>query len=511
LPFSLSQIRTTIAKAILPSGGRVYPQYKPTPGALIGSEIGRSGLRRWYPGWIRDERLSDLMGRKKYLVYEEMGDMNAYCAATLNAFAMFLRRAQWRVDPVSDDNKTNGAAEFLQSCMDDMEHSFQTFMAVASRMVPQYGFSPHEIIYKLREGPKEDYRFASKHDDGLIGWQNLAIRSPDTILHWVWYPDDPNRLRGLIQLTPPDYPPNNFIPIEKLLLLRAEPGKDNPEGRSVLRSSYKPFVTIKVMEDFRNIIVERGGAGIPYADVPPTISDPYQYDTETGELILDDGGKPIVDPRSLATLNSIIATLKSLRQGTEPYIIRPQQYDEKSNKMFDIGFLTNNGGSMIQDINTTIHEEGMKILMGTMTEFLALGTNATGGGSFALAKDKTDNFTLAITAYLDSFQESINNQAVARLFALNESHFGRLKELPRIVHEPIIPININEVMAVFGGFKGLGWDLTKVANWEDIQNAVLDAVGLPKAAIRKQGEGEKPAEVKPPAEEKEKEEAIEQS
>lgn len=489
MPFpSFSDVRTSIAKALLPSGGRIYPKYNPSPGALVGMDLGRSGLRRWYPGWIRDERLSDLMGRKKYIVFEEMGDMNAYCAATLNAFAMFLRRATWGVNPVNDDNKINGAADFLKSCMGDMEHSFQTFMAVASRMVPQYGFSPHEIIYKLREGPKEDYRFGSKFNDGLIGWQNFAVRSPETILHWVWYKEDPNRLQGLVQLTPPDFPPNLFIPIEKLLLLRAEPGKDNPEGRSVLRSSYKPFITIKVMEDFRNVIVERGGAGIPYADVPTTISNPYKYDPTTGETKLDDAGKPILDPLALATLNSIIATLKSLRQSTEPYIIRPQQYDEKGNKMFDIGFLTNNGGSMIADINATIHEEGMKILMGTMTEFLALGTNATGGGSFALAKDKTDNFTLAITAYLDAFQESINNQAVPRLFALNESHFGKLKELPRIVHEPIIPININEVMSVLTGFKGLGWDITQAANAEDIQNAVLDAVGLPKAATKKKGE-----------------------
>lgn len=489
----LSGIRNTISKVFGTSQmqpGQVrssqsfhtYPAYDANPTNLVGQQIGRSGLAYYFPGWIRDEKLPELQGRLKYQVFEEMGDMNAFAAACLNAFSMFIRRAEWRVDPVEEENKTNGSVEFLESNMVDMEHSWRTFIATASRVVPQQGFGPFELIYKRRAGEKEDERYSSKYDDNRIGWQNFAIRAPITVLHWVWYPEDPTRLRGLIQLTPPDYPTECFIPIEKILLLRAEPGTDNPEGRSVLRSSYKPFVTIKYAENIRNIIMERGGSGTPRAKVPPRISNPYFYNPTTGAVIYEtDGVTPKVDPIALNTLNGVIQTLKNMRVSEQPYIIVPQEFDEKGNSLFEIDYLQNNGGSMIGEINNTIHEEGMKILMSTMTEFLALGTNPTGGGSFALSKDKTDNFSQAVTAYLDAFEESINNQAVRRLFKLNPE-FEDVEVLPKIVHDPIIPININEVVAIMTGFLNHGWRLSAEVNGEEIKNAILNAAGLPKAA-----------------------------
>ena len=505
----LESLRSRIAKAISPAptrpsypmlqAARRYPEYRGTRSSLLGNDrvLGRSGLRYFYPGWVRDEPLPDLQGQKKFHVFKEMGDMNGYCAACLNAFSMFIRRSHWSVDPVVDDNKTNGSAQFLDECMNDMEHSWQTFIAIASRIMPQMGFAPFEIIYKLRDGDNDNEKIASRFDDGRIGWQNFAIRAPETILHWVWYPDDPSRLRGLVQLTPPDYPADLFIPMEKILLLRAEPGEENPEGRSVLRSSYKPFLVSKYAEDIRNVIMERGGSGIPCADVPATVAQPYKIDPATGEFMLDDDGNPLVDHAALATLSAIQDTLEHMYQGDQPWIIRPVEYQTDAqgnltgNKTFDISFLTNNGGAMLGEITNIIKDEGIKILMSTMSEFLALGTNATGGGSFALSRDKTDNFSLAITAYLDSMEESLNNQAVRRLFKLNPE-FDNLEVLPRIVHDPIVPININEVSAVLAGFKGIGWDLTREANADEIKNAILDAVGLPKASQKGKPENNTP-------------------
>jgi hypothetical protein len=154
-----------------------YPDYNANPSQLIGQQIGRSGLAYYFPGWIRDEKLPELQGRLKYQVFEEMADMNAFAAACLNAFSMFIRRAEWRVDPVVEENKANGSAEFLESNMVDMEHSWRTFIATASRVVPQHGFGPFELIYKRREGEKEDERYSSKYSDNRVGWQNLAVRA----------------------------------------------------------------------------------------------------------------------------------------------------------------------------------------------------------------------------------------------------------------------------------------------------------------------------------------------
>jgi len=196
----LESLRSRIAKAISPAptrpsypmlqAARRYPEYRGTRSSLLGNDrvLGRSGLRYFYPGWVRDEPLPDLQGQKKFHVFKEMGDMNGYCAACLNAFSMFIRRSHWSVDPVVDDNKTNGSAQFLDECMNDMEHSWQTFIAIASRIMPQMGFAPFEIIYKLRDGDNDNEKIASRFDDGRIGWQNFAIRAPETILHWCLVP-----------------------------------------------------------------------------------------------------------------------------------------------------------------------------------------------------------------------------------------------------------------------------------------------------------------------------------
>ena len=67
------------------------------------------------PGWIRRDFLPELQGRKLWLVYEQMGSNDAYVGSALNAYSLFIRRTTWHVDPVVDENKDNGSAEFLET------------------------------------------------------------------------------------------------------------------------------------------------------------------------------------------------------------------------------------------------------------------------------------------------------------------------------------------------------------------------------------------------------------
>ena len=249
-----------------PNGG-IYPKFIQSPRALAGQSLGRSGLQFFLPGWIRRDFLPELQGQALFRTYTEMGDNDAYVGAALSAFAVFIRRAHWKVDAVDDANEDNGSAKFLEECIADMAHSWQTIIATAARAVPQYGFLPLELVYKERAGDHEDERMASQYDDGLIGWSNLAYRAPDSVFHWDYDPQDVTRLLGFTQLAAPDYR-TTFIPIQKILLLRSDPGKDSPEGRSVLRSAWRSWRTKKYLEDYRNIVIERGGAGLPWAEVP---------------------------------------------------------------------------------------------------------------------------------------------------------------------------------------------------------------------------------------------------
>ena len=252
-----------------------YPRFDQSPKALNRQHLGRSGLQYFLPGYIRRDHLLELSGRNLWLVLQEMGDNDAYVGAAVNAYSMFLRRTTWHAQATSHNQEDQDALKFLESCMDDMEHSWKTVMASAARSAPQFGFAAFEKVFKFRQGDQEDVRYSSNYDDGLVGWANLAFRSPDSILHWDYDTQDVTRLVGLTQLAAPDWH-MTFIPIEKLLLLRAEPGKDNPEGRSILRSAWRSWRTKKYLEDLRNIIIERGGAGIPWAEVPAAIANAPQ-------------------------------------------------------------------------------------------------------------------------------------------------------------------------------------------------------------------------------------------
>jgi len=443
-----------------PVGG-VYPKFIQSPQALVGREYGRSGLQYFLPGFIKRDFLPELQGRNLWLQYEQMGSNDAYVGSALNAYSLFIRRTSWHVDPVVDENKDNGSAEFLEQCMNDMHHSWQTFIATAAKPCLQFGFAPFEKIYKERQGEQEDERYSSDYDDGAIGWANLSFRSPDSILHWDYDPQDVTRLIGLTQIAAPDYR-TTFIPIQKIVNLRAEPGKDSPEGRSILRPVWRAWRAKTIMEDLRNVAAERGGAGIPWAEVPAAIAN-----------------APFTDPtneEALASYNSLVDTLSNITADAQKWIITPQVWDENGNPMIKMGFLQpSQNADIIGHITASIEAEAKAILIATMTEFMALGMGGT--GSLALSRDKTDNFTLAVAATSNSFMESINSQAVKQLFRLNpQFEFARGQPRPKIVYDPLVPLSTNDVVAMLSLFERAGWDLSRQAG---IRDAIIKNLGLP--------------------------------
>lgn len=147
-------------------------------------EIGRVGQRR-YGGIFYEEFLSELRGRKGAEVFTEMSNNDETIGAILFAIEMLVRQASWNVEPGGSTAKDREAAEFVKSCMDDMQ---QTWIDTISEILSflTYGWSFHEIVYKRRMGRTKDNRTSSKYDDGLIGWMKLPIRSQETLYQWEY-------------------------------------------------------------------------------------------------------------------------------------------------------------------------------------------------------------------------------------------------------------------------------------------------------------------------------------
>ena len=165
------------------------------------AEIGRIGQLR-YGGIFYEEFLPELQGIRGMKAYREMADNDDTVGAIMFAIKMLIRHVSWNVEPGGDSAKDREAAEFVESCMYDMQCTWtDTISEILSFLV--YGWSFHEIVYKRRMGKTRNRRTNSKYSDSLIGWQKLPVRSQDTLYQWEY--DTKDNLMGMTQMPPPDF------------------------------------------------------------------------------------------------------------------------------------------------------------------------------------------------------------------------------------------------------------------------------------------------------------------
>ena len=114
------------------------------------NEIGHIGQRR-YGGTLYEEFLPELRGKKGTEVYREMSENDDIVGAILFAIEMLVRQCNWNVEPGGGTAKDREAAEFVESCMYDMQATWtDTISEILSFLT--FGWSFHEIVYKRRMG-----------------------------------------------------------------------------------------------------------------------------------------------------------------------------------------------------------------------------------------------------------------------------------------------------------------------------------------------------------------------
>lgn len=378
-------------------------------------EIGRVGQRR-YGGIFYEEFLSELRGRKGAEVFTEMSNNDETIGAILFAIEMLVRQASWNVEPGGSTAKDREAAEFVKSCMDDMQ---QTWIDTISEILSflTYGWSFHEIVYKRRMGRTKDNRTSSKYDDGLIGWMKLPIRSQETLYQWEY--DDQDNLIGMTQMPPPDFGLIT-IPMNKTMLFRTRSRKDNPEGRSILRTAYRSWYFKRRIQEIEGIGIERDLAGLPVITTPEGM-DIWDKDDEDMNAIRA----------------GLEAMVKNIRRDSTEGLVLPFGYTFE---------LTSTGGSRQFDTNSIIARYDTKISQTVLADFIQLGHESV--GSFALSSDKTNLFSMAICAFLDIICQTFNSQGIPALIDINGDHFAGVTDYPRLTHGDIEDVDL-ATMATF--------------------------------------------------------------
>lgn len=386
-------------------------------------EIGRVGQRR-YGGIFYEEFLSELRGRKGAEVFTEMSNNDETIGAILFAIEMLVRQASWNVEPGGSTAKDREAAEFVKSCMDDMQ---QTWIDTISEILSflTYGWSFHEIVYKRRMGRTKDNRTSSKYDDGLIGWMKLPIRSQETLYQWEY--DDQDNLIGMTQMPPPDFGLIT-IPMNKAMLFRTRSRKDNPEGRSILRTAYRSWYFKRRIQEIEGIGIERDLAGLPVITTPEGM-DIWDKDDEDMNAIRA----------------GLEAMVKNIRRDSTEGLVLPFGYTFE---------LTSTGGSRQFDTNSIIARYDTKISQTVLADFIQLGHESV--GSFALSSDKTNLFSMAICAFLDIICQTFNSQGIPALIDINGDHFAGVTNYPRLTHGDIEDVDLATVATFIKDMTSIG-------------------------------------------------------
>ena len=162
---------------------------------MANKEIGRIGQRR-YGGTIYEEFLHELRGTRGIEVYREMSENDDVVGAILFAIEMLVRQCDWNVEPGGDTAKDKEAAEFVESCMHDMQDTWtDTISEILSFLT--YGWSFHEIVYKRRMGwldwmEEIAYQSAGNALPMGIRQRGQSARNDSDAASGLWYLHDTN-------------------------------------------------------------------------------------------------------------------------------------------------------------------------------------------------------------------------------------------------------------------------------------------------------------------------------
>lgn len=414
------------------------------------NELGFTGLKET-GGYIREEFLKEFIGRRKYRVINEMLDNEPLIAGAHFIIRQLIKQADWKIKPASDSAEDIANAEFVESCLHDMNQSWGDVLDEILSF-PAYGFSVHEIVYKVRGGPMEpSAQYRSKFTDGKIGWRKLPIRSQDSIDEWVF--DEHDGLLGCIQRVENRSMTPVFLPIERILLFRTTNYKNNPEGKSIFRASYTPYYYKKRIQSLEAIGIERELNGVPVVRMP-------------SKFMMTNASA-----QERAVYTSYKEMVRNIRADDQTGVVIPSDTyngNQSSVPMYDIKLMNAQGRRGI-DTAEVLGRYSREILITVMADFILLGHESI--GSYALSSDKTALFSTAVAGFMKQVESVFNKHAIPRLLEVNNI---RPKGLPCLKHGDIEHESIKDIADSLKAFSDAGVDI----NDPLILNEILTRAGI---------------------------------
>lgn len=408
------------------------------------NQLGIVGLRQ-NSGYVYEEFLPELRWPRAGKVYQQMADNDPVVGAILYLAEMLIRGADWRVEAASEEATDIEAANFVQGCMDDMETSWANTISEILSMLT-YGWSFHEILYKVRRGPTEKKpTYHSKYTDGKFGWRGFPIRSQASWERWE-FDSETGDVVAFTQRPEPTYKLIT-IPLSKGLLFRTRISRGNPEGKSLLRNAYRPYYFKQRFEEIEGIGIERDLAGLPVLKTPEDLD------------LWDE-----TDPRMVKLLHMAEDLVSSVRRDSQEGLIMPAGWD--------ISLLSSSSSRQIS-IGDVIERYDNRIAITMLSDIVLIG-NGSKAGSFAMADVKQSMLSNALQAQLSNIADEFNQKAIPQLFQMNN---WQLENYPKIVPGQINTPSLKEVAVML---RAMGLDLTRDFS---LNNYVRSLMSMPQISI----------------------------
>lgn len=393
--------------------------------AVSFSEYGIGGFE-FSGDYVINDFIPQLLWPQAGKVYEEMSKNDPTIGAILFMAKQLVRRSKWTVIPNGASARHKEAADFIESCMNDMEQSWNEFIGDVLSMMT-YGWSYHEVVYKLRKGNTKVKSMHSRYNDGRIGWRKIASRSQRTCYGWD-INQETGEILALKQQAAPDYQLRQ-IPIDKAIHFKTENDYGSPYGRSLLRNTYRPWFFKKRIEEIEGIGIERDLAGLPLLTPPEGVNI---WDPE--------------DPDMIKLKNASERLVKSIRRDQSEGVVVPAGWELK---------LLSTGSRRQFDTNMVLNRYDQRIAITMLADIVMLGADKV--GSFALADVKKSLLSAALETLLSSIADAINRQEIPRLMELNG--FMDLEEFPLLKPDEVETPDIAQLADLIDKMANAGMDV----------------------------------------------------
>lgn len=330
--------------------------------------IGKSGTYI-FDGFISNEEYNArLIGQQGVSQYDIMRKSDPTVRSTLQVVKLPVLRANWYLEPASEDELDQFNCEFLKRELFDRNISWPRFQREALTML-DFG---HSIIEKT-------FEMTTYEGKTFIGIADLGYRKQTSILKWA-----AGSKPGVTQILQDGS--NAEIPREKLMYFVFDQEGENYMGVSLLRYAFKSWDIKDKLELINAIALEKMSVGVPVSEVPADAS-----------------------PDEIALLDD---AMREFRANENGYIRKPKGFGLE---MLDLKANT------AKDVLPSIKYYDRQIQLSVLAQFLSLG-GADASGSRAVSEDHSKLFLMSEEALAEHFASVVQKELIEPLCDLNFSN-----------------------------------------------------------------------------------------